>query len=50
MDGDTRSAPTNDCAWRGSAPRPERYQSEDNMEKQTAEGEEEEERGEKAVE
>jgi hypothetical protein len=47
MDGDTLSAPTRDCEWRGSAPRPERYQSEDNMEeKKNSRGEKEEERGE----
>lgn len=34
IEGETRSPPTRDCAWRGS---PERYQSEDNMEEKTAE-------------
>lgn len=33
MEGESRSVPPRDCAWRGSAPSPERYQSEDNMEK-----------------
>lgn len=40
IEGETRSPPTRDCAWRGS---PERYQSEDNMEEKTAEKEKKEE-------